>query len=35
MISSDDLFLMGMQNVYPVNIQTAVSAYLFSIDDDG
>ena len=31
-ISSADLFLMGMQNVYPVSIHTAVNAYLLSLD---
>ena len=34
-ISSADLFLIGMQKVYPVNIQTAVNAYLFPFDDGG
>ena len=32
-ISSADLLLMGMQKVYPVSIQTAVSAYLFPFDE--
>ena len=34
-ISSADLFLIGMQNVYPVSIHTAVNAYLLPLDEGG
>ena len=34
-ISSADLFLMGMQKVYPVSIHTVVNAYLLSLDEGG
>ena len=29
------LFLMGIQNVNPVSIQTAVSVYLFPFEEEG
>ena len=35
MTSSTDLFLIGIQNVKPVNIQTAVNAYLLPLDEGG
>ena len=35
MTSSADLFLMGIQNVKPVNIQTAVNAYLLPLEEGG
>ena len=35
MVSSADLLWIGMQNMYPLNIKTAVSAYLFPFDDGG
>ena len=34
-ISSADLFFIGMQKVYPVSMQTAVSAYLFPFEEGG
>ena len=35
MTSSADLFLIGIQNVKPVNMQTAVSAYLLPLEKGG
>ena len=34
-LSSADLFLIGIQNVKPVNIQTTVNVYLLPLDEGG
>ena len=35
MTSSADLFLIGMQKLKPLNIQTAVNVYLLPLDEGG